>query len=179
MIQISEQFNKKDKNLTQNIKSLLKLWILNTSNVLVFLLELYKPKFWIIWLHNYHKLINNYILFTKKIDLLVKLCWKFQSFTKNNLWLKTRCTLETDMSKFRNLHKKHLNNLNFHLKITNLVHWPLTGNKIRIFNQEINIKNNNFLLFKMIDSKKVQIGKLKREEAEVDLIKKKKEKLMF
>jgi hypothetical protein len=31
----------------------------------------------------------------------------------------------------------------------------------------------------MIDSKKVQIGKLKREEAEVDLIKKKKEKLMF
>lgn len=59
------------------------------------------------------------------------------------------------------------------------MHWPLTGNKIRIFSQEINIKNNNFLLFKMIDSKKVQIGKLKREEAEVDLIKKKKEKLMF
>lgn len=83
------------------------------------------------------------------------------------------------MSKFRNLHKKHLNNLSFLLKITNLVYWPLTENKIRIFNQEINIKNNNFLLFKMIDSKKVQIGKLKREEAVVDLIKKKKEKLMF
>ncbi len=51
--------------------------------------------------------------------------------------------------------------------------------KIRIFNQEINLKNNNFLLYKMIGSKKVQTGKFKREEAEVDLIKKKKEKLMF
>jgi hypothetical protein len=55
----------------------------------------------------------------------------------------------------------------------------LIESKIRIFNQEINLKNNNLLLYKMIVSKKVQTGKFKREEVEADLIKKKKEKLMF